>query len=178
MVLLITMLKGTHIKLVGLEKRHLTFLCEIENNPQHWMLSDTWIPFSEKSLIEYIQSVRDLATDKQVRFVLEKNADATAVGFIDLFDYHPIHRRAGVGILVHPNHRREGHAEEALSLLVSYAFGHLNLHQLWANILEDNTPSTRLFEKMGFVFTGAKKQWMQVDGIWKNQGFYQLINKE
>ena len=69
------------------------------------------------------------------------------IGMIDLFDFNPQHKRAGIGIVIHPDFQQKGFASEALSLLIQYAFTHLQLHQLYANILTDNEKSLQLFEK-------------------------------
>ncbi|MGO1585365.1 MAG: GNAT family N-acetyltransferase, partial [Mesonia sp.] len=98
------------------------------------------------------------------------------LGFIDLFDFDPAHRRAGVGIVIASSKmRQKGFALESLKLLTNYAITHLKLHQLYANIPEDNLPSRKLFEKAGFVQVGTKIDWILVDGTYKNEILYQLI---
>ena len=96
---------------------------------------------------------------------------------IDLFDFNPKHKRAGIGILIHPDFQEKGYAFEALSLLINYTFTHLDLHQLYANITDDNNKSISLFEKNNFVKTGIKKDWIFTNNNYKSEILYQLINK-
>lgn len=170
------MLKGQHIYLRGIEIDDLSFLTITENNPDNWKVSGTLIPFSDSSLKEYIRSARDLPADKQVRYIICENESNKSVGAIDLFDYDPVHRRAGVGILILENERNKGFASEALEILIDYGFNFLNLHQLWANINQQNSESIRLFKKNSFELSGVKKDWNLFNGEWKDEGFYQLFN--
>jgi len=95
---------------------------------------------------------------------------------IDLFDFDPKNLRAGLGIVIlDENDRGKGIGEEALSLLIAYAFSILNLHQLYANILEENTISRHLFERLGFEKVGVKKEWLMFKGAFKNEVLYQKI---
>jgi diamine N-acetyltransferase len=94
---------------------------------------------------------------------------------IDLFDYNPQHKRAGVGILIHPDFQKKGFASEALSLLINYSFSHLQLHQLYANITSDNMQSISLFKKHNFFKVGLKKDWILSKGKFKDEVLFQLI---
>jgi diamine N-acetyltransferase len=170
------MLKGKQIYLRGVEIEDLNYIEEIENNPENWLISGTLIPFSRKSLEEYILSIRSLAIDKQSRWIICKNDTHSQIGAIDLFEYDAIHRRAGMGIIIDEDYRKNGLASEAISILKEYAFSFLNLSQLWANILEDNKASQALFEKLGFIKSATKKKWFIKDGAWYDEHFYQLEN--
>jgi diamine N-acetyltransferase len=101
------------------------------------------------------------------------------MGLIDLFDFDPKNSKAGIGIVIQGKESRNKKiGSEALSLLISYAFEHLNLHQLYANIGEENEASKALFTKFGFACIGIKKDWNLVNGVYKNEGLYQLINQQ
>ena len=99
-----------------------------------------------------------------------------AVGAIDLFDFDPFHFRAGVGILIHDEKDRKlGYASDALQLLCAYATNYLRLHQLYANISEDNLASIHLFKSSGFELVGTKKDWRRTLDGWKNELMLQKI---
>ena len=96
---------------------------------------------------------------------------------IDLFDFNPQHKRAGIGILIHPDFQEKGFASEALSLLIQYSFSHLQLHQLYANITSDNSKSIALFTKQNFKEIGVKKDWILSEGKFKDEVLFQLIKE-
>ena len=170
------MLKGQHIYLRGIGVDDLSFLKTIENDPENWKVSGTLIPFSDSSLKDYILSARDLPSDKQVRYIICNNEDNNPIGVVDLFDYDPVHRRAGVGILILADDRKKGFASEALNIIIDYGFNFLNLHLIWANIHQHNIKSIKLFKNNGFELSGVKKDWNIFDGEWQDEGFYQLFN--
>lgn len=170
-------LKGNKVYLRALEPEDLDFVFDIENNEEFWEISATNAPYSRYLLKKYIQnSHRDLYEVKQLRLVICKN-DRSPVGLIDLFDFEPNNRRAAIGILIRDNSERgQGYGSESLDLLCDYCFRRLGFHQVYANIGTDNVKSQVLFEKAGFVRTGHKKDWNYVDGTFKDELLYQLIN--
>ncbi|WP_420553132.1 GNAT family N-acetyltransferase [Tenacibaculum aiptasiae] len=171
-------LKGTHINLRALEPEDLEFLFQIENNETFWEVSHTQVPFSKYLLKQYLENAHlDIFEAKQLRLVIEDQVSLKSIGMIDLFDFNPLHKRAGIGILIHPDFQKNGFASEALQLLINYSFTHLQLHQLYANITFDNTNSIVLFSKHNFQKIGVKKDWILNKGIYKDEILFQLINE-
>jgi diamine N-acetyltransferase len=169
-------LKGKKNNLRALEPEDLEFLYQIENDESFWEISHTQKPFSRYMLKQYLESAHlDIYETKQLRFIIEETATKKQVGMIDLFDYNPQHKRAGVGILIHPDFQKKGFASEALSLLINYSFSHLQLHQLYANITSDNMQSISLFKKHNFFKVGLKKDWILSKGKFKDEVLFQLI---
>ena len=170
-------LKGIHINLRAIEPTDLVYLYQIENDESFWEVSNTQKPFSKYLLQQYLENAQqDIYEAKQLRLVIEEKNGAS-VGLIDLFDFDPKHKRAGIGIVISQQFQGKGFANEAITLLVEYGFTHLDLHQLFANITEDNTKSISLFEKIGFKKIGVKKDWVFTNGKFKNEILYQLINE-
>ena len=96
---------------------------------------------------------------------------------IDIFDFNPKHKRAGIGIVISEPYQKEGFASDALSLLISYCFEVLDLHQLFANITSNNKHSITLFTSNGFKKCGEKKDWLFTNGEYKNELTFQLIHE-
>jgi len=168
-------LKGEHIYLRALELCDLDFLYTIENNIALWEISGTLVPYSKKVLQLYLDnSHRDIYDVKQLRLCI-CNLEHHTIGLIDIFDFDPKNLRAGIGIVVSQNARNKGAGGEALDLLLDYTFKTLNLHQLYANITEDNTTSINLFKKKGFKSVGVKKDWIFAEGKFKNEILFQKI---
>ncbi len=171
-------LKGENIFLRALEPEDLEFLYTLENDESLWEVSNTSVPFSKEILQQYLEnSHRDIYDIKQLRLVICKIKDEKSVGLIDLFEFEPKHNRVGVGIVIYSEEeKRRGFAQDALKLTCNYAFTHLNVHQIFASITEENKGSIQLFKKAGFEKTGIKKDWIFSEGNYKNEILYQLIN--
>ena len=171
-------LKGDLISLRALEKEDLNFLYKIENNESYWSVSNTLSPFSKYTLKLYIENAHlDIYKTEQLRLIIEENKSKNQIGLIDLFDFDPKNKRAGIGILVDPSYQKKGYASESLKLIINYSFFYLDLHQLFANIAEDNGKSIKLFEKHLFVKSGVKKDWIFSNQSFKNEILFQLIKK-
>ncbi|MCD8403716.1 GNAT family N-acetyltransferase [Tenacibaculum finnmarkense] len=172
-----TTLKGDVLNLRAIEPEDLAFLFAIENNESFWEVSHTQAPFSRFILKQYLENAHlDIYQAKQLRLVIEDKKNQKPIGMIDLFDFNPQHKRAGIGILIHPKYQQKGLAFEALKLLINYCFTHLQLHQLYANITADNKNSIRLFTKHNFKQIGIKKEWIFTNGTYKDEILFQLIH--
>ena len=176
------LLEGEHIRLRALEPGDIDLLYEWENDTAIWNVSNTISPYSRFQLEQYVlNEQQDLMASRQLRLMVEvKNSrnHHQPAGTIDLFDYDPLHARTGVGILIRDPYRSKGYATEAMDVVIRYAFGTLNLHQLFCNIAPTNTTSLKLFDKLGFVRCGIRKDWIRNDETWHEEWMFQLINHE
>jgi diamine N-acetyltransferase len=109
--------------------------------------------------------------------MIEHIPDKVAIGTIDIFDFDPFHKRAGLGILIaNEAYRRKGYGSMSLTLLIDYCFKTLQLHQLYCHILANNCESMELFKKQGFIQTGVKKDWIKTSDEYFDEYLFQLIN--
>lgn len=173
-------LSNDKVSLRALEASDLDFLYRVENDPDIWEVSNTLSPYSHFILKQYLdQSHQDIYTARQLRLVIAEPDSDRPIGFVDLFEFDPKHKRVGLGILVYePGDRRKGFAKATIALLLPYCFEHLGLHQVYANIGANNQASIDLFEQIGFKHSGTKKDW-----IWNRSGYtdeliYQYIDEE
>lgn len=171
-------LKGEHIYLRALEPEDLEFIHDVENDESIWEISNTQTPYSKFLIKQYLeQAHKDIFEVKQLRLVITSSVNHDTLGLIDLFDFDFKNKRAGVGVLVkNEANRDKGYGREALMLLINYSFTHLGLHQLYCNISEENRASIKLFTNQGFKNIGLKKDWNHVNGSFKNEYLFQLIN--
>ncbi len=170
-------LSGDKVELRPVEPEDLDALLKWENDPKNWELSGTLIPFSRGLMKRYIESAHlSIYQNGQQRFIIQLKNTKEAIGTIDLFDFDPFQKRAGIGILIgNPIHRAKGFAAASLELLISYCFHHLDMHQLFCNILTENKNSLKLFEKAGFQITGCKKEWVRRGDVFYDEYLLQLI---
>ncbi|MFA8299489.1 MAG: GNAT family N-acetyltransferase [Hyphomicrobiales bacterium] len=175
------MIKDNHLSLRAPEPEDLQILYKWENDTSLWHLGSTNVPFSKFVLEQYIlNNTHDIYSDKQLRLMIDCKIDnqTKTIGTLDLFDFEPAHKRAGIGILITKEERNKGYAKKALQLVVNYCFSTLHLHQLFCNILENNADSKKLFISSGFVEIGKKKDWRLINNQWETEILYQLINKQ
>jgi diamine N-acetyltransferase len=172
-------LKGQHIYLRALEPEDLEFVYQLENDESVWEISQTQTPYSRFLIRQYLDNAQqDIYDAKQLRLAICKNDSFQAIGLIDLFDFDPKNRRAGIGILIQQEeNRQKGFGRQALELLIHFAFERLEVHQLYANIATSNKASITLFTTFGFECVGIKKEWNFHNGNFSDEALYQLIRK-
>lgn len=172
-------LQGQHLFLRALEPEDLAFVYAIENDESIWEVSHTQTPYSKFLIRQYLENAyQDIYEAKQLRLAICKKGNAEAIGLIDLFDFDPKNRRAGVGIIIQDEaNRKSGFGKEALGLVIDYAFEQLQLHQLYANIGTENAASLALFTTFGFEKIGVKKDWNFIHNAFHDEALFQLIKK-
>ena len=152
-------IEATICRLRALEPEDLELMYGWENDMQIWRVSGTIAPFSRHVLSRLIEEQQfDIYATRQMRLVIEH--DGQAVGAVDLFEFDPHNRRAGVGIIVDSQHRAQGLGYDALKALEQYARQTLHLHQLWCSVTVDNEASLKLFRKAGYVECGLRREWI------------------
>ncbi len=169
-------LKGEKIYLRALEPTDIDEVYQWENDSSIWHLSNTISPYSRFVLEQYLASAhQDIFTAKQLRLAISLPSHQP-IGCIDIFDFDPLHQRAGVGILIAQKaDRSKGYASEALELLIRYCRDTVHLHQLYCNISEGNDSSLKLFTKQGFELCGTKKSWLREGNGWKDEFLLQRL---
>lgn len=173
------MLTSENIYLRTLEPEDADIIWRWENDTSLWRVSHTKVPFSKKMILDYVTTAHDINVHRQIRFIICDNETKESIGTVDLFDYDAFHRRAGIGILIaDPKKRQKGIAQEALKVVIDYAFETLCLKNIYCNILEDNEASHQLFKKAGFSCIGTKKDWIRSHQGWQNELLYQIIKEE
>ena len=152
-------IEATICRLRALEPEDLELMYGWENDMQIWRVSGTVAPFSRHVLSRLIEEQQfDIYATRQMRLVIEH--DGQAVGAVDLFEFDPHNRRAGVGIIVDSQHQAQGLGYDALKALEQYARQTLHLHQLWCSVTVDNEASLKLFRKAGYIECGLRREWI------------------
>ena len=171
-------MKYDKIRLRALEPEDLELLYEWENNISFWTVSNTISPFSKYTIKLYLESShKSIYETGQLRLMIDLFESKKTIGTIDIFDFDPFHKRAGLGILIADEaNRRKGYATMSLKCLIDYCFKTLQLHQLYCNIIANNTESMDLFRKQGFVQSGVKKDWIKTSDGYLDEYLFQLIN--
>ncbi len=170
------MLENDQILLRSLEISDVSLLYSWENKRENWKVSHTVTPYSMHVLTDYINAVSDIYTDKQLRLVIISKDSEAALGSVDLFDCDFKNKRAGIGILIADSQNRgKGIASQVLELLVEYTSKVLDLHQIYCNVLCNNSESIALFKKFGFETIGIKKDWTFYAGAFYDELLMQKI---
>lgn len=165
-------LEGAKVRLRALEPSDVGLMYAWENDLEIWQVSGTLAPFSRHTLERFLEEQRlDIFRTNQQRLIIERLSDNKALGAIDLYEFTPVSRRAGVGILIHAiEDRGKGYASDALGIICTYAREVLQMHQLWGSVTAENLPCIALFERHGFVRAGVRREWQ-----WHTDGYHDEV---
>ena len=167
-------LEGELIRLRAVEPEDAELIHTWENDPDVWAVSGTTEPFSHEQIRQFVERQLqggDLFRTGQLRLMIEVAERSRTIGTLDLFEYDPLHGRAGLGILIYDAEQRgRGYAADAVETLCRYAREGLRMHQLWCNVGADNAASLGLFRKLGFREVGTKRDW-----LWSPEGYLDEI---
>lgn len=81
-----------------------------------------------------------------------------------------------LGYQIDRGHEGRGLMREALGALNEFAFRELRLHRIMANYRPENERSARLLERLGFVREGLARDYLFIDGAWRDHVLTALAN--
>src|SRR6267142_6882373 len=72
----------------------------------------------------------------------------------------------------------QGYMTEAIELILRYAFEHLKLHRLEANIQPENLASLALVKRAGFVREGYSRRYLRIGRRWRDHERWAIIAED
>lgn len=106
-------------------------------------------------------------------------AEGRPVGDINLFHIDTRNRNAQVGFSIW---RRQdwdrGYGSDALRAMLRWAFGQLNLHRIELGVGTNNARALHVYEKLGFVREGARRENYFDDGCYHDELLMGLLGRE
>ncbi|MDR1951039.1 MAG: GNAT family N-acetyltransferase [Bacteroidales bacterium] len=177
-------MKNEKIILKALEPLDVQTLLKWENNKEIWNISETVEPLSKYKLDTYIKQTLtfDVFGLRQlrlmIRLVIDADLDITEpIGTIDLFEFDPIHKHGGIGIMLLKEYQGQGIGKIVLDQFLPYVFEKVQLHSVYANVSETNINSIKLFENYGFSKVAEYKEFLYENNQFVSQLTFQYINR-
>jgi RimJ/RimL family protein N-acetyltransferase len=87
-------------------------------------------------------------------------------------------RQAEIGFTLARAYQGRGYAIEAVTCLLNYLFGTLNLHRVRANCDPKNETSARLMERVGMSHEGRFVESLWFKGHWADEDWYAILRRE
>lgn len=102
--------------------------------------------------------------DQRLDLMIVDRAGGRCGGEVVLNEWEPGNESCNFRILVGPDGQDRGLGSEATMLLLDYAFEHLPLHRIGLEVYEFNPRALRVYEKVGFVVEGRRRDALVFDG--------------
>jgi ribosomal-protein-alanine N-acetyltransferase len=81
-----------------------------------------------------------------------------------------------LGYQVARSHQGRGFMSEALRATNAFVFAEMRLHRIMANYRPENERSARLLERLGFAREGLARDYLFIDGEWRDHVLTALVN--
>jgi ribosomal-protein-alanine N-acetyltransferase len=131
------------------------------------------------------RSVQEAYQDQSLRLFLFKRAagaggpgpEGPVIGTVNLTQIArgPV-QSCNLGYGLDEREQGQGLMVEALRAVIPHAFDGLNLHRIQASYMPENARSARVLEKLGFVVEGRARDYIRINGVWRDHVLTGLIN--
>ncbi|WOB11348.1 GNAT family N-acetyltransferase [Piscinibacter gummiphilus] len=124
-------------------------------------------------------SSRDYEEGKSVRFFVFLEGNDAIIGDISLTNIvRGVFRACHLGYGIDGAYEGKGYMREALSCVLRYAFDELKMHRVMANYIPTNERSGALLRRLGFSVEGYARDYLFLNGEWKDHVLTSLIEQE
>ena len=166
----------------GMQAAIARFLVEnFEGHLDRWSPPATSAFFSEAFWRDRLgAAVDEFATGRAVRFMLQAKDAALEGEILGTCNYTNIVRgpflACHLGYQIARSLEGRGLMTEALRATNAYMFDRLRMHRIMANYRPENDRSRQLLERLGFVREGVARDYLFIDGAWRDHVLTALVN--
>jgi ribosomal-protein-alanine N-acetyltransferase len=126
-------------------------------------------------------ALEEFRAGRAARFVLQE-APGDGAPIVGTCNYTNIVRgpflACHLGYQIARSHEGRGLMTEALRATNAFVFASLRVHRIMANYRPENERSGRLLERLGFVREGLAKDYLFIDGAWRDHVLTALTNAD
>ncbi|MCI8428344.1 MAG: GNAT family N-acetyltransferase [Lachnospira sp.] len=166
-------------KLRELEKKDLFIINQWRNDTE--LISKLGTPFrfinlnvDEEWFDGYMQN-----RNSQVRCAIVEYGNDDIIGLVSLVSIDYMNQSAEFHIMIgNKNKQGKGVGTFAVLAMLYHAFNNLNLQRVELMVLEDNIIARNLYEKVGFVHEGTKRNARYKNGKFVNMLIYSILKDE
>ncbi|MFF1679350.1 GNAT family N-acetyltransferase [Streptomyces sp. NPDC058256] len=105
-------------------------------------------------------------------------ATGELLGEVVLHEWDPAGRNCTFRTLIGPRGRGRGIGTEATRLIVGHGFEQLGLHRISLELYSHNHRARRVYERVGFVEEGVRRQTQLRDGEWADETLMAILAHE
>ena len=162
------------VTLRPLSVRDLPEMLDSRNNPEIWRWCRQFDLISESQHRRWFDA-QD--ADPRIRMYGIEGRGNNLLGVCGLTDIDHVNQRAEFSLYVFTDSQGCGYGKAALKALCTHGFKNLNLNTIWGETFDGN-PAAAMFEKIGFVLEGTRKQFYFRDGQFIDCHLYSVQRAE
>jgi RimJ/RimL family protein N-acetyltransferase len=106
-------------------------------------------------------------------------ADGKVIGACGLMGFDEVARTCTLGIRIgERDYWGHGFGRDAVSALLDYGFGHLNMHRVWLTVLESNERAIRSYLACGFRQEALLRRHIWADGDTRDEVLMGILRSD
>lgn len=171
------MIPGKRINLWALEKHDLLNNYSWGNNRELIYLAGmSPYPKSSWEIERWFETAMNNPSGKIFAI---KTLEGEYIGNIEISGIDWRIRKGELGLMIgDSNYWNKGYGEEAVMLLVNFAFDEMHLNRISANVLDFNKRAIKCFEKCGFIKEGISRSAFYSKGKYNNVIQFAVLSDE
>lgn len=132
-------------------------------------------PDTKEGYLAYLDRINK---ENQFGAFIKHNTTNELVGVININEIvRGVFQSGYLGFYLFSGFNKQGLMNEALKLLINYAFESMQLHRLEANIQRGNIDSLRLIHNIGFIREGFSRKYLYINKQWCDHVRYAVTNE-
>lgn len=143
------------------------------NDHRIWRWCRQFDLISDAEQVRWFNRQSEDPTVRMYKLLLTTSEGSAPVGVAGLTSIDHVNRRAEFSLYVAPQFQGKGFGETFLSLLFDHGFRNLGLNVIWGETFAEN-PASRLFERLGMMREGTRREFYWRDGRFIDAHLYSL----
>ena len=175
------LLNATRVTLRNFRDSDLESFLLYRNDPEVAKYQGWSIPYSLEEGMQLINEIKNMEAPKQghwLQLAIELKETGGLIGDLGMLIQRDDARQAVIGFTIARNYWRKGFAVEAVSCLLEFLFGDLDLHRVAADCDVENTGSWRTLEKLGFRREAYYVENLLFKGTYASEYHYGMLQRE
>ncbi|MDP5275389.1 GNAT family N-acetyltransferase [Chengkuizengella axinellae] len=162
-------LKGNKVYLRPLDIDDSEIYFQMVYNTETRRLTGTQKSYTREQISSYIENKAGDSSSVLLLIALKETNEV--IGDIALQDIDTINRSSHIRIAIDAEQNQgKGYGSEAITLMLEYGFGILNLHRIELEVFSFNNRAEHVYEKLGF-----KKEGIQRDRLYYDHQYHDAI---
>lgn len=109
-------------------------------------------------------------------FFIFRRSDDRLLGGITLSNVRRgVTQSCSLGYWMGQHHAGQGYMSDAVRSVLGFVFNDLGLHRLEAACLPTNEASKRVLRRVGFTEEGLARQYLKIDGAWRDHLLFAML---
>ena len=130
------------------------------------------------SLMFIEQTIAAYQRGENVELAMELKESKKVIGTCGMVSVSAEHCRGELAFAMAKEHWGGGLMGEALTAMLAFGYGPLQLNRVWARVDPDNMDAMRVLKRAGWQFEGTLRQDAKVRGQFRDVKLYSLLKKE